>query len=270
MKKLIVANWKMNPQTLKESRELFNSISKYAKKIRNAKIVVCPPFIYLGLLSKRFRVSKISKVKPLFDKGLTFVSLGSQDIFWEDGGSYTGEVSAKMLKNLGVEYVIIGHSERRRLGETDEIINKKIKQALKNKIKVIFCVGELERDEGGEYLQFVKDEIIKGLDKIPAKLFKNIIITYEPVWAISSSEKLDKARFNADTPENAQEMAIYAKRVLVSIFGRIARNIPVLYGGSIDEKNAASFLNKEGIDGLLVGRTSWNAKTFGELLKNIL
>lgn len=256
MKKLIVANWKMNPQTLKEARKLFNGISKYAKEIRNAKIVICPPFVYLGFFSKKSKIS-----------------LGSQDIFWEDppagGGSYTGEVSAKILKNLGVEYVIIGHSERRQIGETDEIINKKIKQALKNKIKVIFCVGELERDEGGEYLQFVKDEIIKGLDKIPAKLFKNLIITYEPVWAISSNEKSDKARFNADTPENAREMAIYAKRVLVSIFGRIARNIPVLYGGSIDEKNAASFLNKEGIDGLLVGRTSWNAKTFGELLKNI-
>ncbi len=252
MKKLIVANWKMNPQTLKKARELFNDISKYAKKIRNEKIVVCPPFIYLTLFPKNPKIS-----------------LGSQDVFWEDGDSYTGEVSAKMLKNLGVEYVIIGHSERRQIGETDEIINKKIKQALKNNIKVIFCVGELERDEGGEYLQFVKDEIIKGLDKIPAKLFKNIIITYEPVWAISSSAKSDKARFNADTPENAQEMAIYAKRVLVSIFGRIARNIPVLYGGSIDGKNAASFLNKEGIDGLLVGRTSWNAKTFRELLKNI-
>jgi len=252
MKKLIVANWKMNPSTPEEARELFNGVSKIAKKIRKAKIVICPPFIYLSLFPKNPKIS-----------------LGSQDVFWEDSGSYTGEVSARMLKNLGVEYVIIGHSEKRRLGETDEIINKKIKQALKNKLKVIFCVGELERDEGGEYLQFVKDEIIKGLDKIPAKLFKNLIIAYEPVWAISTNGKSGKARFNTDTPENAQEMAIYAKRVLVSIFGRIARNIPVLYGGSVDAKNAASFLNKEGIDGLLVGRASWNVKTFGELLKNI-
>ncbi len=252
MKKLIVANWKMNPQTLKKARELFNDISKYAKKIRNEKIVVCPPFIYLTLFPKNPKIS-----------------LGSQDVFWEDDGPYTGEVSAKMLKNLGVEYVIIGHSERRQIGETDEIINKKIKQALKNNIKVIFCVGELERDEGGEYLQFVKDEIIKGLDKIPIKLFKNLIITYEPVWAISSNEKSGKAQFSADTPENAREMAIYVKRVLVSIFDRIARNIPVLYGGSVDAKNAKDFLEKGNVDGLLVGRTSWNAKTFGELLKNI-
>ena len=252
MKKLIVANWKMMPNSAKEAAELFSSTEKAAKKIYDSKIVVCPPFVYLGLFSKNSKIG-----------------LGSQDVFWENNGSYTGEVSAKMLKNLGVEYVIIGHSEKRRLGETDEIINKKIKQALKNKLKVIFCVGELERDEGGEYLQFVKDEIIKGLDKIPTKLFKNLIITYEPVWAISLSDKSDKALFNADTPENAQEMAIYAKRVLVSIFGRITRNIPVLYGGSVDAKNAASFLDKEGIGGLLVGRTSWNAKTFGELLKNI-
>ncbi|MFH0803723.1 MAG: triose-phosphate isomerase [Candidatus Tagabacteria bacterium] len=252
MKKIIVANWKMNPDNVDKAKALFADTTKAAKEIRNAKIVVCPPFVYLN-----------------FFKPMSGVGLGSQDVFWEDDGPYTGEVSAKMLKNLGVEYVIIGHSERRQLGETDEIINKKIKQALKNKLKVIFCAGELERDEGGEYLQFVKDEIIKGLDKIPAKLFKNLIITYEPVWAISSSAKSDKARFSADTPENAQEMAIYAKRVLVSVFGKSARNIPVLYGGSVDAKNAASFLNKEGIDGLLVGRTSWNAKTFGELLKNI-
>jgi len=252
MKKLIVANWKMNPQTAKEAQEIFNATLRAAKKIHNAKIVVCPPFIWLSLLSG----------KPL-------LSLGAQDIFWEEEGSYTGEISAKMLKNLGVEYVIIGHSERRRLGETDEAINKKIRQALKNHLKVIFCVGEFERDEENNYFQFVKNEILKGLDKIPANLFKNLIITYEPVWAISSVNKLGKARFNADTPENAQEMAIYIKRVLVSLFGKVVRKSPVLYGGSVDAKNAESFLKKEGIDGLLVGRTSWSAKTFGELLKSI-
>jgi triosephosphate isomerase len=252
MKKLIVANWKTNPSSPGEARELFNGISKYAKKSRKAKVVVCPPFVYLSLFSKNPKII-----------------LGGQDVFWEDDNSHTGEISAKMLENLGVEYVIVGHSERRRFGETDEMINKKIKQALKYNLKVIFCVGELERDEGGNYLQFVKDEIIKGLDNIPAKFFKNLVITYEPVWAISSFARLDKARFNADTPENAREMAIYAKRVMVSVFGRIARNVPVLYGGSVDAKNAASFLDKEGIDGLLVGRTSWDAKTFGELLKNV-
>jgi triosephosphate isomerase len=253
MKKLIVANWKMNPNNPREARELFNATARTAKKIRNAKVVVCPPFVYFGLFAEKSQIS-----------------LGAQDIFWEESGSYTGEISAKMLKNLNTEYVIIGHSERRRLGETDEMINKKIKQALQNNLKVIFCAGEKERDEAGNYLQFVKDEIAKGLDKIPVKFLKNIVLTYEPVWAISSASKSGKARFNADTPENAQEMAIYSKRLLVSLFGKAARRVPVLYGGSVDEKNAVSFLKKGGgIDGLLVGRASWSAKTFGELLKNI-
>jgi triosephosphate isomerase len=197
------------------------------------------------------------------------LKLGSQDVFWEEEGSYTGEISAKMLKNLGVEYVIIGHSERRRLGETDEAINKKIRQALKNHLKVIFCVGEFERDDENKYFQFVKNEISKGLDKVPTRLLKNLIVAYEPIWAISSVNKSGKARFNADTPENAQEMAIYIKRVLVSLFGKIVQKSPVLYGGSVEAENAASFLKKEGIEGLLVGRASWSAKTFGELLKNI-
>lgn len=252
MKKIIVANWKMNPSAANEAKALFNATARIAGRIRKLKVVICPPFVWL----------------PLFNNSKN-IGLGSQDIFWEDSGSYTGEISAKMLKSLGVEYVIIGHSERRRLGETDETINKKIRQTLENNLKVIFCVGETERDEAGNYLQFVKDEITKGLDKIPAKLLKNLIITYEPVWAISSANKSGKARFNADTPENAQEMAIYAKRVLVSLFGRICRNIPVLYGGSVDTKNAAAFLKKEGISGLLVGRASWSVQTFSELLKNI-
>lgn len=252
MKKLIIANWKMTPASAKEAASLFNATARTAKKTRNAKIAVCLPFVYLSSLARKSQIS-----------------LGAQDIFWEDSGSYTGEISAKMLKNLGVEYVIIGHSERRRLGETDKIINKKIKQALKNNLKVIFCVGEFERDEENNYFQFVKDEILKGLDKIPVKLFKNLIITYEPVWAISSANKSGKARFNADTPENAQEMAIYVKRVLVSLFGKAVRKISVLYGGSVDAKNAGAFLEKKGIDGLLVGRASWSAKTFSELLRNI-
>jgi triosephosphate isomerase len=253
MKKLIVANWKMNPQTAKEAQELFNATLRVAKKIHNAKIVVCPPFLYISNLK-----SQILNLK-----------LGAQDVFWEDEGSYTGEISAKMLKNFGVEYVIIGHSERRRFGETDEAINKKIRQALKNHLKVIFCVGEFERDEENKYFQFVKNEISKGLDKVPTRLLKNLIVAYEPIWAISSVNKSGKARFNADTPENAQEMAIYIKRVLVSLFGKIVQKSPVLYGGSVEAENAASFLKKEGIEGLLVGRASWSAKTFGELLKNI-
>ena len=259
MKKLIIANWKMTPDSAKEAAELFNATEKAAKKARNAKVVICPPFVYLGLFSKNLK-PKSYKLKP---------DLGAQDVFWENNGSYTGGISAKMLKNSGVKYVIIGHSERRRLGETDEMINKKIKAALKNKLNVVFCVGERERDEEGRYFYFVKDEITKGLEKIPSKFFKNLIVAYEPVWAISSGEKKGKARFHPDTPEDAYQMATYIKRLLVSMSGKVGRNVPILYGGSVDVKNAKDFLTKGNTDGLLVGRTSWNAKKFSELLKGI-
>ncbi len=251
----------MNPSTTREAVELFSATEKAARKARNAKIVVCPPFVYLGLFSKNLK-PRSYKLKP---------DLGAQDVFWENppagGGFYTGGISAKMLKNSGVKYVIIGHSERRRLGETDEMINKKIKAALRNKLNVIFCVGETERDEEGRYLYFIKEEITRGLEKIPSKFFKNLIVAYEPVWAISSAKKSGK--FHPDTPEDAYQMATYIKRLLVSACGKIGRNIPILYGGSVDPKNAGDFLNRGNADGLLVGRTSWNAKKFGELLKNI-
>jgi len=253
MKKyLIIANWKMTPNSSKEATELLSATASAAKKIRNVKVVVCPPFVYLRLFSKNSKVG-----------------LGGQDVFWEEAGSYTGEISAKMLKSVGVQYVIIGHSERRRLGETNEMINRKIKQAFKYGLKVIFCVGEFERDESENYLQFVKEEVIKGLEQISAKLFKNLIVAYEPIWAISSAKKFGKGFFHPDTPENAFQMSTYIKRVIVSALVKNAGSVPILYGGSVDAKNAADFLVKGNVDGLLVGRTSWNAKEFGELLKNV-
>ncbi len=252
MKKLIVANWKMNPGSADEARGLFAGISRIAGKLQNTKVVICPPSVYLGLFSGN------SKVK-----------LGGQDVFWEEGGSYTGEISASMLKSLHAEYVIIGHSERRRLGETNETVNKKIKQALKYGLKVIFCVGETERDESEHYLQFIKEEVVKGLEQISVRLFKDLIIAYEPIWAISSAKKFGKGFFHADTPENVFQMSTYIKRVIVSVFGKNTGDISVLYGGSVDAKNAVDFLVKGNTDGLLVGRTSWNAKEFGELLKNV-
>ncbi len=252
MKKIIIANWKMTPSTIREARELFVKISRAAGKLRNAKVVVCPPFVYLGLFSKNSKVG-----------------LGGQDVFWEEGGSYTGEISASMLKSLNAKYVIIGHSERRRLGETNEMVNQKIKQALKYGFKVIFCVGESERDESENYLQFIKEEVIKGFEQVPVRLFKDLIVVYEPIWAISSAKKFGKVFFHADTPENVFQMGTYIKRVIVSAFGKNAGSVPILYGGSVDAKNAVDFLVKGNVDGFLVGRTSWNAEEFGELLKNV-
>ena len=135
IQKLIVANWKMNPQNLTEAMELFNSVKNWIKRhsnvLKNIGIIICPPFVYLEPLSKLLK-SRTYNLKP---------RLGAQDLFWEEKGAFTGEISPKMLKNLGCQYVIIGHSERRKLGETDEMINKKLKAAIKSKLKPILCIG---------------------------------------------------------------------------------------------------------------------------------
>ena len=164
---MIIANWKMNPNSLNEAKKIFNKIKIVAEKLKKVETVICPPFTYLSALR----------------------TTGAQDVFYEDKGAYTGEISVKMLKNLGVKYVIIGHSERREIGETDKIINKKIKTTLETGLKVVFCIGEKARDKDGQYLNFVKNQINKGLKDIPRKLFNNLIIAYEPVWAISSQKR---------------------------------------------------------------------------------
>lgn len=242
MKKIIIANWKMNPQSLKEAKRIAGEIE--------TKAIICPPFVYLAELSAKFKK----------------MSFGVQDLFWENppaGGAYTGEISAAMAKNIGAKYAIIGHSERRELGDTDEIINKKIKTALKNGLKVIFCIGEKERDSEGEYLNFIKDQINEGLKGIPRKLLTNLIIAYEPVWAISSHKST-----KADNPESALRTAIFIRRMLLPIAGdQLARQIPIIYGGSVDVKNAEQFLKEGGIQGLLVGSQSLIPKNFNEILK---
>lgn len=262
MKKIIIANWKMNPLSLKEAKRIFNEIKRTASKMLKVETVVCPPFVYLSSLG-----SRTSKWKFCFQ-------VGAQDVFYEDpvgGGSFTGEISVKMLKNLGVKYVIVGHSERRDPpiggGETNEIINKKIKAVLGAGMKVIFCVGEKERDEEGEYLRFIKDEINEGLKGVQKKFFNppagGLIFAYEPIWAISSNKGA-----HVDNPESALRIAIFIRRTIMEITdGQIARSVPILYGGSICPQNAEAFLKDGGMQGLLVGHESLNPKHFNEILK---
>ncbi len=254
MKRLIIANWKMTPQTAKEAGDNFLAIKKAAGRMKKLDVVICPPFVFLEALSKKA-------------KG---ISLGSQDVFWENssaGGSFTGEISPHMLKNLGVKYVIIGHSERRKhLGETDEMINKKIKAALRSGLKTILCVGEKERDASAEYLKFVKKEIVDGLAGVSKKDLGNLIIAYEPIWAISYTPGAGE-----DTPEDFFRMSIFIRRVIFSIFGKgTPEAVPILYGGSVDAENVSGFLKEGKADGVLVGRSSFKAETFVPLLKNTI
>jgi len=246
MTKIIVANWKMNPKSLKEARVIFKETYTLARGIKNAKIVVCPPFPYL-FLSGNF------KSKNVF--------LGAQNVAKDGEGSYTGEVSSNMLKNMSVNYVIVGHSERRFLGENDNIINKKIFNLLKNKITPILCVGENKRDHDGFYLSFVKEQLKNCLNEIPKAQIKNIIIAYEPVWAIG------KGAVREATKEEFLEMKIFIKKVISDIYdANTAHSVSILYGGSVNPLNAESFVKGGEADGLLVGRDSLNSKKFGDIL----
>lgn len=244
-KKIIIANWKMNPQNSEQAASLFKKIVLGVKKSRKSKVVVAPPFVFLPALQK-----------------IGGLDLAAQDVFWKDEGAYTGEISPKMLKNVGVSYVIVGHSERREfLGETDEMINRKVKAALSAGLKTVLCVGERNRDEP-DFQNFVKDELRSDLEGVSQRFAKNLIIAYEPLWAIGTG--------NAAEPDDIFEMATYIRRNIFDILGKkAAYETPILYGGSVDRKNAEAFLRARGVGGLLVGGASLLSKEFIDIVKSI-
>ena len=243
MKKLIVGNWKMNPENLAKAQNLFNVILsrvKREKKIfQNSEIIICPPFIFLPILLDRNKNS--------------LLKMGAQNCFWEEKGAFTGEISPKALESLGVKYVILGHSERRRiLGETDEMINKKLKGVLKAKLQPILCIGETEKEKKSGKTSFIlKNQLKKGLNEILKKsqLLK-IIIAYEPVWAIGTGTPC--------SPKDAKKNLIFLKKYF-------PQN-KILYGGSVNSENSNNYL-KVGFDGLLVGGASLNDDEFWNIVK---
>jgi triosephosphate isomerase len=254
MQKLIVANWKMNPQSLNEAKKLFNSIKSWIKRhsniLQNVRIIICPPFVYLESLSKSLK-TKNYQLKT---------NLGAQDLFWEERGAFTGEISPKMLKNLGCQYVIIGHSERRKLGETDEMINKKIKAAIKAKLKPILCIGEtLEEKRSGKTFQVLKNQLKADLKNLEPRTYnlKSLILAYEPVWAIGTG--------NPCKPEDAKEVLTFLKKLTQSLSHLLTQPL-ILYGGSVNSQNANDYI-EIGFDGLLIGGASLNRKEFIEILK---
>lgn len=246
-KKIIVGNWKMNPSTLAEARRIFGLAKRTAPKIRRAEAVICPPFLYLPALAK-------------LAKNARNISLGVQNLFWETAGSYTGEISPAMVLNLGVRYAIIGHSERRMLGETDLMVSKKATLALKLGLRAIVCIGESTRDEKGEYLGFLKNQIKNSLQGIAGKLLENLIIAYEPVWAIGGREAMK--------PDQVEELGIFIRKTLSDIYNQEeAMKMPILYGGSVDAKNAEAIVYQGNVQGLLIGRQSLEPESFRAILE---
>ncbi|MFA6227406.1 MAG: triose-phosphate isomerase [Candidatus Paceibacterota bacterium] len=248
--KLIVANWKMNPDTEVEAKNALTKIKKGLKKEKKTNVVICPPFVFINLVKK-----------AIVDEN---VLLGAQDVFIGKGNSHTGEVGINMLQELGVRYIILGHSERKAEGETEEMIAKKLSGVIRKGLKGILCIGEKDRNEHGDYYHEIKKQLHSMLDGIPKKSANKIIIAYEPIWAIG---KLEDEAIN---PEKLNEMTIFIRKTLSDIFGRDeAEKILVLYGGSVGKSNAKKLVDEGKVDGLLIGRDSLKPKNFLEIVKEI-
>jgi triosephosphate isomerase len=245
---VIAGNWKMN-NDLKESEKLIVELKNLIQNEKpNCDVIVCPPFTSLSEASKLVSGSSIK--------------LGAQNMHFEDNGAFTGEISASMLKSVGCEYVILGHSERRHIfDESDEIINKKIKRALATGLKPIFCVGELlEERENGTTNDVVKRQVLKGLDGISAEDMQNVIVAYEPVWAIGTGKTA--------SPAQAQEVHEFIRDLIEIDYSlEVANDLVIQYGGSVKPDNAKELLSQKDIDGALVGGACLKADSFLGIIK---
>lgn len=245
MKPLMVANWKMN-MDMKEAVSFIDRFKVLIKNIKKNEIVICPPFTLLY------------KFKKLLNK--TNIILGAQNMYFEEKGAFTGEISALMLKDIGCEYVILGHSERRQyFNENDRLINQKIKTALRHNLKPILCVGEtLGQKTSNQTTKIIKNQLLNCLNTIDGSAMKNIVIAYEPVWAIGTGK-------NA-TPEQAEEVHKFIRGLLSSMYNqRVSNNTRIIYGGSVKESNIKNLMKMKNINGALVGGASLDAKGFGRI-----
>ncbi len=252
-KKIVIGNWKENPATSEDVKNIISGVKSVVKDLKKTDIILCAPHAF------------ISQVSSSFSKNLNKnVSVGAQDLSVKKGGSFTGEVSGTMIRSVGATYVIIGHSERRAVGETDEIVNTKLLLALQSDLKPIVCVGESVRDDQGEYLSYIKNQIKSALNGMSPKYADKIIIAYEPIWAVGSKE------MQTVSPYEMHQMSIFIKKYLIEILGLApATMVPVVYGGSVTAENAAAIVGEGEADGVLVGRESLDLIKFKQLLKNV-
>ncbi|MDP3989530.1 MAG: triose-phosphate isomerase [bacterium] len=246
MERIVIANWKMNPSRIKDALKLFKTTHTATRACKNTTVMVAAPAPFLPLLAKL--------------PGKQVVSLAAQDLSHQGGGAYTGEVGGSMLASIGASHVLVGHSERRLQGEDDECVARKMLSAHKARLVPILCVGESQRDADGAYLRTVGDQVVQALQYLTASHIAKSMIAYEPIWAIGAQ---------AAQTRDVEEMCLYIRRSLSDRVGpnRAAR-IPILYGGSVEVRNAASFIEETGVQGLLVGRASLHA-SFGSLLKKV-
>jgi triosephosphate isomerase len=243
----IAGNWKMN-KTVGEALDLVRKLKASIPEVEGVEVAVAPPFTALYAVQKELEG--------------TSIHLAAQNLFYEEQGAYTGEVSPLMLREVGCKYVMIGHSERRQFfGETDETVNRRIKAALGQGLKVIFCIGEtLKEREEGKTFSVVERQIEGGLRGLVGMEAKRIVSAYEPIWAIGTGKTA--------TPEQAEEVHRFIRERLERLYSReIAQGIRIQYGGSVTPENIKGLMSQENIDGALVGGASLKAETFSKIVR---
>ncbi len=250
-RKIVAGNWKMNKDN-KQTKELVKEIRKSIKRLtlEQTRVLVAPTFVNLTAAIKRAKKSNIEVV--------------AQNMHQSKSGAFTGEISAEMLKGIGVQTVLIGHSERRSLfGETDELLAQKVNAAIENGLEIIFCFGELLADRKSDnHFNIVKSQLSNALFHLEASAWRQIVLAYEPVWAIGTGETA--------SPEQAQEMHAFIRNLLKEKYSTaIADNTSILYGGSVKPANAQEIFSKEDVDGGLIGGASLNAEDFTAIIKAI-
>jgi triosephosphate isomerase (TIM) len=244
---LIVANWKAYVEDMGKAKELF-ALSKRLMRSTEATIVLAPPAPLLGVLAK----------------GKSQITFSAQDVSASAGGALTGEITARALASAGATYAILGHSERRKAGDTDAIIAEKLSHALAHELTPILCVGESERDGEGRYLSIIREELTLALTPLTPKERAKVIVAYEPLWAIGKDASA------AIMPSDLAEMVLYIRKVLSELLpGKSASRTIILYGGSVEPENAGGLVQGSGIDGILVGHASADPEVFAHLVKEL-
>ncbi len=246
-KRFVVGNWKMYITEPAEAKKFAAKLRRCMRGLHSVEVWIAPPFVLLPILQVSFKGSAIR--------------LGAQTVSGQTEAAHTGEISSAMLKNVGASFVIVGHSERRALGENNESVHASLMQAIKSGLAVLLCIGEAERDQGGAYFNVLSEQLHSALKGFPVTYAHRLLVAYEPLWAIGKTAQ------QAIHPNDLQETQIFIRKILASILPReSARGIPILYGGSIEPSNAKELIEEGGVSGFLVGHASATINSFSEIL----
>lgn len=246
---LVIGNWKMNPQSQSLAEKLAKEMKKLFAKSVGVDVVIAPPHVYLETIHR-------------VQNGSSSFMMGAQNVHHEKLGAHTGETSLLMLQSYGVSHVILGHSERRAEGETDESVNLKLLAVIKAGLTGVVCVGESKRDHSGHYLTHIETQIRSAFMKVSKAKLSNVVVAYEPIWAIGTGMTA--------TPEDVHEMKLFIEKVISDLYGRnLAQKVRIIYGGSVNGKNARELYVGGLVDGFLVGGASLHPEEFLQIIKSV-